>query len=235
VASNGQGQHWIIGTGGHSMKHSALALVIGLASLGLASGANAASLIDFQGYSYESGGFPPSNVGDALNFVALVDGLTPPLSWNPAGNEYTLHLTSLTSTGTQQPDPNNIVVNYLGGTLAIHEDSSFNSNPAVNPPNASVPSSYTDGPLYLGGTLTNFTIFFNTQFNSGAFEADVTFSNGGHFSELGAQTTGYTFGGVFIFGTPQGYDLQWDGQVLLDPVPVENVTWGAVKNLFANR
>jgi hypothetical protein len=217
------------------MKHGAMALLIGLLSLGFAPGADAASLIDFQGYSYEMGGFPPSNIGDALNFVALVDGLTPPLSWNPAGNEYTLHLSSLTSNGTQQPDPNNIVIEYSGGTLALHEDSSFNSDPGVNPPNASVPSSFTDGPLYLGGTLTNFKIFFNTQFNSGAFEADVTFDSGGHFGELGAQTTGYTFGGVFIFGVPQGYDLQWDGQILLDAVPVEAVTWGAVKNTFAQR
>lgn len=217
------------------MKHGALALIIGLLGLGFVPGANAASLIDFQGYSYENGGFPPSQVGDALNFVALVDGLTPPLSWNPAGNEYTLHLTNLSSLGTQQPDPNNIVINYSGGTLALHEDSSFNSDPGVNPPNGSAPSSYIDGPLYLGGQLTNFTIFFNTQFNSGAFEADVTFVNGGHFTELGAQTTGYTFGGVFIFGVPQGYDLQWDGQILLDPVPVQNVTWGSIKSTFAQQ
>jgi hypothetical protein len=217
------------------MKHGAMALLIGLLGLGFAPGADAASLIDFQGYSYEIGGFPPSPAGDALNFVALVDGLTPPLSWNPAGNEYTLHLTDLTSLGAQQPDPNNIVVEYSGGTLALHEDSSFNADPGINPPNGTVPGTYTDGPLYLGGVLSNFTIFFNTQFNSGAFEADVAFQNGGHFGELGAQTTGYTFGGVFIFGTPSGYDLQWDGQILLDPVPVEAVTWGAVKNTFARR
>ena len=217
------------------MKHGAMALAIGLLSLGFAPGANAASLIDFQGYSYESGGFPPSQVGDGLNFVALVDGLTPPLSWNPAGNEYTLHLTGLTSLGTDQPDPNNIVVHYAGGTLGLHEDSSFNADPGINPPNGSAPGSYIDGPLYLGGQLQNFTIFFNTQFNSGAFEADVTFNNGGHFGELGAQTTGYTFGGVFIFGVPTGYDLQWDGQILLDPVPVENVTWGSIKGTFVQR
>jgi hypothetical protein len=217
------------------MKHGVMALAIGLLSLGFVPGANAASLIDFQGYSYELGGFPPSQNGDALNFVALIDGLTPPLSWNPAGNEYTLHLSNLTSLGTQQPDPDNIVVHYAGGSLAMHEDASFNADPGINPPNASAPGSYIDGPLYLGGTLTNFTIFFNTQFNSGAFEADVTFNAGGHFTELGAQTTGYTFGGVFIFGVPTGYDLQWDGQILLDPVPVENVTWGGIKGTFAQQ
>ena len=42
------------------MKHGAMALLIGLLSLGFAPGADAASLIDFQGYSYEIGGFPPS-------------------------------------------------------------------------------------------------------------------------------------------------------------------------------
>jgi hypothetical protein len=225
----------INGSGGLSMKHGANALLIGLLSLGLASGAQATSLIDFVGYSYEFGGFPPSDPGDALNFVALVDGLTPPLSWNPAGNEYTLHLTNLTSLGAEHPDPNNIVVSYSGGVLNLHEDSSFNSETGINPPNATVPSSFIDGPLYLGGDLAQFTIFFNTQFNSGAFEADVTFNDGSHLAELGAQNTGYTFGGVFIFGTPQGYDLQWDGQILLDPVAVEAVTWGGVKSTFARR
>jgi hypothetical protein len=56
--------------------------------------------------------------------------------------------------------------------------------------------------------------------------------DGAHYGELGPQTTGYTFGGVFIFGTPSGYDLQWDGQILLDPVAVEASTWGHVKGMF---
>jgi len=213
------------------MKHGAVALLIGLLALAPA-GANGASLIDFVGYSYETGTFPPSSPGDQLNLVATVDGLTPPLVWDPTAYQYTMHLGNLISQGTQQPDPSNIVVNYLGGTFGLYEDSSFNAAPGINPPNASAPGSYTDGVLYLGGQLNAFTIFYNTQFNSGAFEADVSFANGSHFSDLGPQTTGYTFGGVFTFGRPQGYDLQWDGQILLDPVAVEAVTWGRVKTTF---
>lgn len=213
------------------MKRGAMALLIGLVALAPA-GANAMSLIDFVGYSYESGAFPPSNPGDQLNLVARVDGLTPPLTWDPMAYQYTIHLSNLVSQGTQQPDPSNIVVTYAGGAFGLYEDSSFNADPGVNPPNASSPGSYIDGTFYLGGQLTAFTIFYNTQFNSGAFEADVTFVNGAHFGELGPQTTGYTFGGVFTFGRPTGYDLQWDGQILLDPVAVEATTWGQVKMTF---
>jgi len=213
------------------MKHGAVALLIGLVAL-VPAGANAMSLIDFMGYSYEAGSFPPSNPGDVLSLVAGVEGLTPPLVWDPTAYEYTMHLSGLVSQGTQQPDPSNIVVNYSGGSFDLYEDSSFNAALGINPPNATVPGSYMDGTHYLGGQLNSFTIFYNTQFNSGAFEADVSFANGSHFSDLGPQTTGYTFGGVFTFGRPQGYDLQWDGQILLDPVAVEAVTWGRVKTTF---
>ncbi len=212
------------------MKYRAM-LLVGLVVLA-PMGVQAASLIDFVGFSYEVGHFPPSNPGDELNFVAIVDGLTPPLSWDPANNEYTLNLANLVSNGAQHPDPNNIVVNYTGGGLGLYEDSAFNANPGIDPPNASAPATYIDGSLYLNGSLNSFTIFYNTQFNSGAFEADVTFTGGPHYGELGGQHTGYTFGGVFVFGVPHGYDLQWDGQILLDPVAVEAKTWGAVKSQF---
>jgi hypothetical protein len=213
------------------MKHGAIAILVGVLCLAPATGAQASSLIDFVGFSYETGAFPPSNIGDDLNYVATVDGLTPPLSWNPAGFEYTMHLTDLISLGEDHPDPNNIVVHYNGGTLSMHEDSSFNAEPGIDPPNATAPSTYVDGALYLRANIDELTVFFNTQFLSGAFEAEVTFFEGEHLTELGGQVTGYSFGGVFVFGSPEGYDLQWDGQILLDPVAVEATTWGAIKAL----
>jgi hypothetical protein len=213
-----------------SMKHGAIAILVSLLCLAPMTGTNAASLIDFVGFSYETGAFPPSNIGDDLNFVAVIDGLTPPLSWNPADFEYTMHLTDLVSTGEEHPDPNNIVVSYNGGTLSMHEDSAFNADPGVNPPNATAPGTYIDGALYLEAEIQELTVFYNTQFLSGAFEAEVTFTGGGHFLELGLQTTGYSFGGIFQFGSPEGYDMQWDGQILLDPVAVEATTWGSIKS-----
>jgi len=213
------------------MKHGAVALLIGLLAFAPA-GASALSLIDFTGYSYETGTFPPSNPGDLLNLVAIADGLTQPLVWDPNSYEYTMHLSGLISQGAQQGGPDNIVVVYTGGNFDLYEDSSYNAALGINPPNATVPGTFMDGTHFLGGQLNAFTIFYNTRFNSGAFEADVTFVNGAHFGDLGPQTTGYTFGGVFRFDTPQGYDLQWDGQILLDPVAVETVTWGQVKSAF---
>jgi hypothetical protein len=219
------------------MRKFAFALLVGAVAL-YPAGVFAASLIDFAGYSYEDGGFPVSAPGDELAMVSIVDGLTTPLQWDPANFEYTLHLGGLISEGQQQPDPHNIVIEYDQGTVGLWEDAFATGTPAVpgvNPPNATAPSSYIDGNDYLNGHLESFTIFYNTQFNSGAFEAEVTFTGGQHHGDLGPQTTGYTFGGVFIFGTPEGYDLQWDGQILLDPVAVEPTTWGAVKTAFNNR
>lgn len=217
------------------MRKFAFALAVGLLALYPAS-SQSASLIDFAGFSWEDGGFPTSQVGDGLSVVAIVDGLSAPLQWDPLDNQYTLHLSSLTSTGQQQPDPNNIVVSYDNGLLGIYEDALAGGTPAdpgINPPNASAPGHYIDGSDYLTGILESFTIFYNTQFNSGAFEADVVFAGGAHMGDLGPATTGYSFGGVFVFGQPDGYDLQWDGQILLNPVPVEATTWGAVKASFS--
>jgi hypothetical protein len=217
------------------MRKFAFALLVGAVAM-YPAGSFAASLIDFAGYSFEDGGFPASNLGDELTMVSIVDGLTTPLQWDPANNQYTLHLGNLISDGQAQPDPHNIVVEYTSGVIGVFEDSyaaGTLADPGVNPPNATAPDSYIDGIDYLSGNLESFTIFYNTQFHSGAFEAEVTFTSGAHHGDLGPQTTGYTFGGVFIFGTPSGYDLQWDGQILLDPVPVEATTWGAVKAQFS--
>jgi hypothetical protein len=220
------------------MRTFAFALLVGLVALypaGAIAGSRA-SLIDFGGYSYEDGGFPVSNLGDELAMVSVVDGLTTPLQWDPTNNEYTLHLGSLISAGQEETDPHNIVVTYDFGSIGLYEDAYATgtlADPGVNPPNATAPASYVDGNDFLLGELASFTIFYNTQFNSGAFEAEVTFTGGDHYGDLGPQTTGYTFGGVFVFGIPQGYDLSWDGQILLDPVAVEPVTWGAVKATYA--
>jgi hypothetical protein len=209
-----------------------MTLLVGLLSLTLLPGAHAASLIDYVGFSYEMGGFPPSNAGDNLGFVAIVDGLSAPLYWNPHSNEYTIHISGLISQGQENPDPDNIVVDYDGGSFDLYEDPSFNHDPGVHPPNPTAPSTYIDGGHYLAGVLNDFVIYYNTQYDSGAFEADVTFTGGSSYESLGSQTTGYTFGGVFIFGRPEGYDLQWDGQILLDPVAVEAKTWGAIKSAY---
>ena len=217
------------------MRTFAFAIIAGLICLVPAASSDAASLIDFVGFSWESSGFPTSNAGDQLELVARVDGLTNPLSWNPAVNEYTMSVAGLTSLGAEAPDPQNIVVSYVGGQFGIYEDNLLSGStaaPGINPPNATAPTSYQDGASFLLGDTQEFTIFYNTQFQSGAFEASVLFTGGDHHGELGAQTIGYTFGGVFIFGTPEGYDLQWDGQILLEPVPVEPTTWGDIKSQF---
>ena len=218
------------------MRKFAFALLVGAVAM-YPMGAFSTSLIDFNGYSFEDTGFPISNVGDELSMVAQLTGLTSPLQWDPANNQYTLYLGGLISEGQIEPDPNNIVVTYHSGMIGLYEDAFATgtlAEPGENPPNATSPATYIDSDEYLMGDTNEFRVFYNTQFNSGAFEANVTFTGGGHLGDLGPQTTGYTFGGMFQFGYPLGYDLQWDGQILLDPVAVEPTTWGAVKSAFNN-
>ncbi len=197
--------------------------------------AAAVGLIDFSGLSHETGGFPDSELGDDLALYAVVDGLTAPLTADFLANEYTLVLDGLVADGQQVPDPSNLVATYSGGAVRVYEDSQTTGTaaaPGTHPPNATAPAHYVDGTLYLEGTLADFTVFYNPQLNAGAFQAGVVFTGGSHLSELGAQTVGYTFGGVFVAGPPAGYDLHWDGQILLAPVPVGETTWGTIKSLY---
>lgn len=193
------------------------------------------TLSEFFGFSWETGGFPNSAAGDELEVVGWIDQLSVPLQWDPATYQYTLHLGGLISTGQEEPDPQNIDVHYVGGRLGIYEDPLLGGTPAdpgTDPPNTTAPGSFIDGVNYLRGALADFTLHYNHEFNAGAFEADLDFDSGSHLGELGPQTTGFVFGGVFEFGSPDGYDLHWQGHILLDRYRIEAATWSAVKSHF---
>ena len=175
----------------------------------------------------ETGGFPPSNPGDEFEVLSLVD-LSPPLTWDPVNFEYTVRLGDLVSEGQSQQGPYQIAVAYSGGTLVIYEDPRSGGTPAVR---CDDPESFADGTPYLVGEVTSFSLFFNSQFNSGAADGRVTFTGGTHLHELGGNTSDVVLGGIFVFSGP-GFPLQWDGQVCFAAVPVEPTTWGQVKSTF---
>src|SRR5262245_20911082 len=63
---------------GESALVKKLFLVPAVAALLLAGSASAQNaLIDYQGYAWETGGFPPSDPGDILSFVAVADNIDP--------------------------------------------------------------------------------------------------------------------------------------------------------------
>lgn len=197
------------------------------------------AIIDFQGYAWETGGFPPSNVDDILSIVGVVDSLDPRFSINLLLTEVTLYATDLVSQGQVDVGGGVLAVSYSGGTIALYDDPARNHDYGINPPNPTAPPTFVDGTLFLGGTLDQFSLFLDTTTGSGAYEAWCHFTAGTGLATLNQiDADGYTFGGVLTSAAaggnvPQGYDLQVDGLIeVFVRVGVEPKTWGSVKEMY---
>jgi hypothetical protein len=223
------------------MKRSAIALSLGLLAI-LAFKVPTASaqilLLDYVGFDYEDPNPDPLNfgeVGSEYHSLGEVPGLFAPLVPDQVNNEYTYHIFGLTPTGSIPVGPF-VIVNYGPGTIQVYEDSNTLGTPfdyGANPPNATSPSSFTDGTLFLEGALTGFQFVFNTTSNSGSFEAAFEVTGGSQFANIPAnQRLGWTFAGATAnsLEVPEGYLHQVDGQIFLDrPVPAQETSWGKIK------
>jgi len=222
------------------MKKLLFVMATVVLTAGVASAQNA--LIDFQGYSYETGGFQPSNLGDVLSIVGVVDALDVRFGVNLGTEEVTVYVTGLLSGGEVPVGGGIVQIAYAGGTIDMYRDPSQDHDYGVNPPNATAPPTFVNGSLFLGGTLSSFFLYYDTTTGSGAYEANANFTAGSGLATLNLiNATGYTFGGVLNDATaagnvPQGYDLQVDGVVEVRvPVAVKAESWSAVKGLYSNR
>lgn len=189
-------------------------------------------ILHLSGNSWEDGGFPPSNVGDILYVVGILNDIEEPLVWDTANYSYTCYLRDLVSTGEQVFGTTH-VAEYTGGLFTIYVDwLPSNHDYGVNPPNATVPSTFTDGiSIYVDGFFTDFTVTLNAATASGSFVGGLTFTGGDVFPLL-SSTDGWTFGANIANVSPAGYDLQMNGDVFLEVVSVEEDTWGGIKNLY---
>jgi hypothetical protein len=208
-----------------------------LLSAGGAAAQNA--LIDYQGYAWETGGFPPSNAGDILSFVGVVDAIDSRFGVNFATEEVTLYASGLTSTGQVDLGGGLLSIAYTGGNLELWRDPSQDHDYGTNPPNATAPSSFVNGTLFLSGPLSNFFMFYDPATGSGAYEADANFTAGSGLVTLNQiQANGYTFGGTLDASgsggnLPAGYDLQVDGVIEVEViVGVEDKSWSEIKGLY---
>jgi hypothetical protein len=213
-----------------------------LAALLVAGSAQAdVAILDYQGYSWETGGFPPSNVGDILNIVGVVDALDSRFGINLATEEVTFHATGLASTGQVDIGGGVLSISYTGGTLDFYRDPAMDHDYGVNPPSATAPPTFVNGSLLLGGTFQDFFLFFDPSTGSGAYEGNVLFTSGSGLATLNQlNANGYTFGGVLNSAAaggnvPQGYDLQVDGVIEVEViVGVEQQSWSGIKQMFRN-
>jgi hypothetical protein len=196
------------------------------------------ALIDYQGYAWETNAFPPSDAGDVLSFVGVVDDLDARFGINLALDEVTLHVTDLVSTG-QMLSGGVITVAYTGGTINLYRDPSRDHDYGVNPPNATAPPTFVNGTLFLGGTLNDFFMFYDLATGTGAYEGHIAFTSGSGLTTLNLlNANGYTFGGTLSSAAsggnvPQGYDLQVDGVIEVEVrVGVEPSSWSHIKEMY---
>jgi len=191
------------------------------------------TILHMSGNSWETGGFPPSNLGDQFEAVGILNDIEAPLVWDTANYSYTWHVRDLTSlaevlVGTTR------VVTYGGGLFTIYVDFlPSNHDYGVNPPNGTSPSTFTDGfSTYLDGAFSDFTLTFNHATNTGSFVGTLNFT-GGDVYPLLTDPEGWTFGSNIAGFGPTGYDLELNGDVYLQtPVSVDESSWGAIKGLY---
>lgn len=197
-------------------------------------------LFDYVGFDYESPDPNPGSFGEAGSGyigIGTVPGLFAPLVADTTQYQYTYIVSGLTPVSTVTIAPY-IIVDYSPGTLAIYEDSKLAGTSAVYgsaPPNATAPASFTDGTLFLTGTLAGFQFVFNTATNSGSYNATFTVTGGSQLVNFPLyQRDGWTFAGASgnALDIPDGYLHQVDGQNFLGPVPTRASSWGGIKTLY---
>ena len=191
------------------------------------------SVINFSGNCYEDGACPPSNPGDQMQAVGIVNGIKRPLYWSPSRYSYTWYVGGLTSLGESVYGTTH-VMDYMGGSFEIHVDGlPSNASYGVNPPNATAPETFRDGHgLYLKGTFSSFTMLINTATSSGSVVGTLTFTEGNAFPNL-TSAEGWTVAATIFGSEPLGFDADWNGALFVSgPASVEDQSWASVKSLY---
>jgi len=191
---------------------------------------------DFAGFSYLDG--PQGEVGTGVTVVMRLNEIQPKPLW-PLDfdlNEYTvlirdLEISNVLGYGSFQE------ITYSGGVIEVFADPAKNSVYAPLPPNPSVPATFSDGLLELGGGFTELILFYDTASGVGTVSGFIDWTAGSRLASL-ESTGGWTFfGGVSDesgLGIPPGYDLAWDPQFYGPaPSPTEARSWGALKARYA--
>ncbi len=206
-------------------------LVLGLIALS-AVGAFADTIISYNGNSWETGGFPPSIVGDEFQAVGDVTDVIFPLTWDTVLYQYTWYAWDLFSLG-ESVSGDEVTVLYTTGQYQIYVDDFFPLGTDRDYANA--PATFTDAtadPNYLHGNFNSFKVVYNTTSNTGNWEGTLVFDSGTFVNSLGTQD-GYTFAAtVGPPFPPVGYDLEGGGDIFLTPTGTESKTWGAIKGLY---
>lgn len=206
------------------------------ASTLLVSGAHAGptqTILHTSGNSWETGGFPTSEIGDEFQAVGILTDIGAPLLWNTSLYSYTWYLRGAISLG-ESINGTTHIANYAGGQLTFYVDAlPTNHDYGANPPNATSPSTFTDGfSTYLDATVGELTVTWDEITGTGSMLGTVTFVGGDLFPML-SDPAGWTFGSNIAGFSPDGYDLELNGQVFVQgPSAIDESTWGSIKSLY---
>ncbi|HLE56840.1 MAG TPA: hypothetical protein VJB15_07135 [Rhodothermia bacterium] len=201
-----------------------------------------------EGFAYETDyAGKISNPGSVLTIVSTVNcfsGIFGVIGDPDGSKEYSVIVTGGTSLGTtvtNVPGPNYKIhqTTYLGATFQIYEDPSNNANFAT------APGSFTDGTLFLDGTIDSifvtFTLTSTGAFFGGNFDAHDTgvLTGGSFFDSFGSPgsicqmniTGGWNPNALDI---PPGWSADVAGKVDLADCVTQNEssTWGRLKALY---
>lgn len=226
-----------------SHRYRIAALVI-VASVALTAGASAdVFLLDFAGYDavWPMDMGQPGSAYWALGDVNAVNPVY--LTIDAGTNEYTFVLgnawyMSSDTVGT------NVFHTYSGGSFDVYEDpiaTGTHREYGINPANATAPSTFQDGTNILGGDFTGpITIWIDMMTWNGSVSGNLDFVRGTQLANipLEQREMALTIAGMMFMPPmgPEGYFWQIDGQVYLpQAVPVEETTWGRIKQLGGDR
>ena len=197
-------------------------------------------LFDYVGFDYESPDPNPAVFGEpGSSYVGIgfVPGLFAPLTADTTQFQYTYVISGMTPV-SKTVIGSYIIVDYTPGTLSIYEDSKFSGTAAdygTAPPNGTAPATFSDGNLFLLGTLNGFQFVYNNATNTGSYNAAFTVTGGSQLANFPVfQRDGWTFAGASGNATniPDGYLHQVDGQNFLGVVPARTSSWGQLKTLY---
>jgi hypothetical protein len=228
------------------MKRAALLLLLALSVIAVPVFADSdIFLLGFAGYDYENPNPVPGTylaVGEgykAIGFVTSFGAYLAPYV-DIMANEYTYHYYDLTVQSYFYEDGYTEVAFANPGRGRFYEDAKTGGTPAlygVYPPNATTPSTFTDGTVILGGHIEYLVLSYDANANQGGFTGNIGFDEGTLLGQIPvAQRDGWTLSGLAGRPNPtipDGYDHQISGECRIPgPVSTAHRTWGALKALY---
>ena len=184
-----------------------------------------------------------SPAGTPLFIVGTVSAFGPPLTFlnpNDPTKDYTFYLYGLVSLGTvPTPVPplgTAYSTTYDQGFFEVYEGTPRDADFGINPPNATVPSTFTNGKLLLAGTVDGFYTQVSdfSGFSTGNAEGTIHWTGGNLLAYMSGCPSLFTGGLSWASGVlPEGYLYRHDGKVDLNcPTPARTGTWGLIKSLY---